>query len=360
MKVLVLTENYPSSQSHEMMYVHVRNKYYKKNGIDVTVLNFRANSEYDYEGIKVINNSIYENSTFKYDVLISHASNLKHHYRFIKKYSNRFRKIIFFYHGHEILKLSEVYPKEYFWVKSSKIKSKLRDIYDEFKFRVWRKELKKIMPKSELVFVSRWIYDRFLYYVHLNPKLLDNHVHIINNSVGETFEKNSYNVKEKKIYDFITIRGSALDKGKYGIDIVTKLANSNPKLKFLVVGKGEFYNYVDKPENIEFINGYLKHDDMLEYLNKSRCALLPTKQDTQGVMTCEMATFGIPTITSDIEVCREIFDGFDNVKLISNDGKTKLNKILDDLCKELPYPKNEKYFAKNTISKEVELMKNGK
>ena len=33
MKVLVLVEDYPSNTSHEMMYVHVRNKYYLKNGI---------------------------------------------------------------------------------------------------------------------------------------------------------------------------------------------------------------------------------------------------------------------------------------------------------------------------------------
>lgn len=360
MRVLVLAENYPSHNSHEMMYVHVRNKFYQKRKIDVTVLNFRADKEYEYDGIKVINNLIYSNREYKFDVLVSHASNLKHHYRFIKKYSNRFKRIIFFYHGHEVLKLSEVYPKDYPWVKTSWLKTKLRDIYDEFKFKVWRKELKRIIPKSELVFVSNWIYQRFLYYVHINPALLENHVHIINNSVGEVFEKENYDSKAKKEYDFITIRGSALDKGKYGIDIVTNLAKNNPKLKFLVVGKGEFYNHVEKPDNIEFINGYLKHEEMLSYLDRSRCALLPTRQDTQGVMTCEMATYGLPTITSDIEVCREIFDGFDNVRLISNDGNTELEKILNDLVRGVPYKKNEKYFAKNTISKEVDLILNEK
>ena len=219
------------------------------------------------------------------------------------------------------------------------------------------KELKKIINKSELIFVSNWIYHRFLYYVHMNPQILENHVHIINNSVGEIFEKKSYDVKSKKEYDFITIRGSALDKGKYGIDIVTELAKNNPKMKFLVVGKGEFYNHVEKPKNIEFINGYLKHGEMLDYLNKSRCALLPTRQDTQGVMTCEMATYGMPTITSDIEVCREIFANFTNVSLISNEGNDKLDKIVDNLSKNLPYEKNETYFAKNTIQKEVELIR---
>ncbi len=357
MNVLVLSEDYPSNQSHEMMYVHVRNKYYLKNNLEVTVLNFRASHSYQYDGINVITFDEYKKKNLMFDVLISHASNLKHHYRFIKKFQNRFNKIIFFYHGHEILKLSEVYPKEYFWVKKSWFKIKLRDCYDNFKFKVWHHELKKIIHKSELVFVSNWLYHRFLYYVHVNPKILDNHVHIINNSVGELFEKNQYDYKSKKIYDLITIRGSALDKGKYGIDIVTNLANNNPKLKFLVIGKGNFYNHVSKPNNIEFINKTLKHDEMLDYLNKSRCALLPTRQDTQGVMTCEMATYGIPTITSNIMVCREIFEDFDNVSLINNDENIDLERIISELEKGNPYKKNERYFAKNTIMKEIELIK---
>lgn len=358
MKVLVLATDYPSDHGHELMYVHVRNKYYQKNGIDVTVLNFRADKDYEYENIKIITLNTYNNKNYKFDILISHASNVRNHYRFIKKYGKNFNRIIFFYHGHEILKLNEVYPDEYYWVKKSFIKKKFQNVYDSFKFRVWRRELEKNIYKSDLIFVSNWLYHRFLYYVRVNPKILEKHVHIINNSVGELFEKESYNIKAKKEYDFITIRGSALDKGKYGIDIVTNLANHNPKLKFLVVGKGNFYNFVKKPNNIEFLNSYLNHNEMLNYLNKSRCALLPTKQDTQGVMTCEMATYGIPTITSDIEVCREIFNGFDNVKLISNSGEDKLDDILKELCANAPYSKNEKYFAKNTIQKEVNLIKN--
>ena len=81
---------------------------------------------------------------------------------------------------------------------------------------------------------------------------------------------------------------------------------------------------------------------------------MPTKQDTQGVLTCELLTFGIPTLTSNLEVCEEIFKDFKNVKLIDN----SINK-LDDIIRDIKYTndKNEKYFSKNTISKEVELFK---
>ena len=71
-----------------------------------------------------------------------------------------------------------------------------------------------------------------------------------------------------------------------------------------------------------------------------------------------MFTFGIPTITSNIEVCREIFKNIDNVELIDNDYAKKINleEILTKLDKK-PAEKNERYFEKNTIKKEVELFK---
>ena len=357
LKVLVLVTSYPSENSHDLMYVHVRNKYYQRNDINVTVLNFKAKNDYEYENINVITLDSYKNSESDYDVLISHASNIRCHYRFINKYEKRFKRVIFFYHGHEILKLNETYPQGYAWMNESRIKRVFQGLYDDFKLSLWQKKIKKIIYKSELVFVSNWLYQRFLYYVHINPKLLENRVHIINNSVGDTFEKLSYDIKCKKEYDFITIRGNALDKSEHAIDIVNKLAIDNPTMKFLIVGMGKFYDYNKKPDNVCFINGYLKHTEMLDYLNKSRCALLPTRQDTQGVTTCEMATYGMPTITSNIEVCKEIFNGFDNVVLIDNNKKIDLNNELKKLEKKLPYDKNEKYFAKNTISKEVELIK---
>ena len=355
MKVLVLVEDYPSENSHAMMYVHVRNKFYYKKNINVTVLNFSTNNDYEYENIKVISLKTYKEVNEKYDILICHAANLKHHYCFLTKYEKNFEKIVFFYHGHEILKISEVYPPNYKWIKTKNNKF-IRDIYDKVKCILWKRKLNKLLYKSQLVFVSRWLYDRFLYYIHMNPKNLEKHVSIINNSVGSIFEEKSYNLETQKKYDFITIRGNAIDRGEKGIDIVTQLAESNPSNTFLVVGKGKFYQYNKKPENLEFLEKQLTHQEMLEYLNKSRCALLPTKQDTQGVMTCEVATYGIPTITSDIEVCKEIFSNMKNVKFINNsETNIKLGKILQELEQELDLDKHERFFAKNTIQKEVDL-----
>lgn len=350
MKILVLAENYPSNKCHNRTYIHVRNKYYQKQGIDVTVLSFKAKNNYTFEGIKVISKNNFKIDN--YDLLCTHAPNLKHHYLFIKKYKKYFKKIILFFHGQEILKWSRDYPKEYIFMKRNIIKVKLRDLYDEYKFKIWNKFINKNIDNLHLIFVSNYLYTKFLTNIKINN--IDKHISIINNSVGELFEINNYDNKTNKEYDFITIRGESLDQSKYGIDIVTRLAFNNPKYKFLVIGEGNYYKYNDKPDNLIFINKILNHKEIIDYLNKSKYGLMPTKQDTQGVLTCELLTFGIPTLTSNLEVCEEIFKDFKNVKLIDN----SINK-LNDIIRDIKYTndKNEKYFSKNTISKEVELFK---
>ena len=156
-------------------------------------------------------------------------------------------------------------------------------------------------------------------------------------------------------YDFIIIRGN-LDGSKYGVDIATELARNNPQYRFLLIGKGQFYQHYARPDNLEWINNVMSHDEIVQYMNQAKCALMPTRQDTQGLMTCEMATYGIPTITSDIPVCHEICDAFDNVKLIDNSNTAlDLTPLLDELQKGVPYPKNPQYFAENTIGKEIVL-----
>ena len=66
MKVLVLVEDYPSNTSKILMYVHVRNKYYMKKGMEVTVLSFKAKEKYNIDGINVITLKDYKANKEKY------------------------------------------------------------------------------------------------------------------------------------------------------------------------------------------------------------------------------------------------------------------------------------------------------
>ncbi len=359
MKLLILTAFYPvPGGTHERMFVHIRNKYYQEHGADVTVLNFDEQEDYEIDGIKVISLNTYVNSDEHYDIAVCHSANVRNHYRFLKKYESRFKHLVFFFHGHEMLYLTKDYPKPYDFTAESKLVHRIvQHSYDKIKIKLWRNYYKRLAHKSEFVFVSKWIYKRFLKNTGMTPSQLGDHCHIINNSIGAVFETNSYDLFSPKKYDYITIR-SNLDGSKYCIDIFARLAKENPESKFLVIGKGRFFNHTPKPDNVEWIDRTLDHKEIIEYLNWSKCGLLLTREDTQGVMTCELVAFGMPVITSDIDVCHEIFDGMINVAMISNeDENIPLKEIYENLVGRMPYPKNNRYFANQTIEKEICLYK---
>jgi glycosyltransferase involved in cell wall biosynthesis len=336
------------------MFVHVRNLYYMKQGMDVTVLNFRYDQDYEIDGVQVIALATYEKDNKSYDIAVSHSSNVRNHYWFFKKHANDFQHIVFFFHGHEILRLNEAYPAPYSYMKSSGVLRRgAQDIYDSLKFFLWKKAYKKLAVKSDYVFVSNWLFNRFKSNTGLTESALLDKCHIINNSVGSAFETAQYDWICEKNYDFITIR-SNLDGSKYCVDLVMKIARDNPSLKFLLIGHGQYFNYYPKPSNVEWLDRTLSHTELISYLNRSRCCIMPTRLDAQGVMMCELATLGIPVITSDIEICREFSRSMPNVALIDNESSyVPVDKISKLLCEGLPFQREERYFAKNTIFHEV-------
>ncbi len=361
-KILVLSANYPNNKGGvSMMYVHTRNKYYIKHGIDVTVLNFCAKENYTIDGIKVITSACYKKSDIKYDTLVLHAANIRNHYLFLRKNEKKFEHIIFFYHGHEVLKLSEAYPPPYKYIKRRNSAAVLaRDLYDIFKLKVWHKYLPKLAYKSDYVFVSKWMYNEFCRSTDLTEADLKKHTFIINNSVGRAFEENSYSFSDEKKYDFITVR-SFMDDSKYCIDLVNELAVRYPMYSFLVIGRGKFYEINKIPSNVTWINKFLKHEEIVNYIDQSRCGLMMTREDTQGVMTCELAVYGLPVITSDMAVCREICGDIENVALIDNDlSKSNLTEVYEKLISNKNFNKTKKFNYENTVRLEELLILNGR
>lgn len=360
MKFLVITENYPRNNGeYAQAYIRPRNLFYKENGIDVDILSFSAKEDYEID-----NMNVYSYASFKmncsdlsqYDLLISHAPNIKHHFLFIKRYGDKFKKIAFFFHGHEVLKSNKVYPKQYPFVKRNYMMEIVENIYDDIKFLLWKECFKKIYNKSYFIFVSNWMFEQFKHWIKLPEIYLKGRTSITYNSVGKIFEENSYDLNSAKKYDFVTIRGN-LDWSKYAVDIVNELAKRNPCMKFLIVGKGKFFEHYEKADNVDWSNKHLSHEEMLEILNSAKCALMPTRTDAQGVMMCEMATFGIPVITSNIPVCREVFDGFENVQFINNENKDVNLSEMISLFGVLTQ-KPQKYLYTSTCGEELAILKN--
>ncbi len=357
-KILIAVTDYPDLNGNtSLMYIHTRNKEYVKNGMAVTVLNFRIKEKYIIDGIQVISLENFQNSFISYDAVICHAANLRNHFSFLQKYENRFPRIIFFFHGHEVLHINKTYSKPYPYMRKGIIKYCIQNIYDIFKLAVWRRYFQKMAYKSYFVFVSKWMLDEFLKSTKIDFRIIENRYSITYNCIGKEFEKAVYDPNVRKLFDFVTIRGN-LDGSKYCIDIVNNLAKANPQFSFLLVGKGKFFKHYIKADNIVWLDKQLNHTQIVELLQSVRCALMPTRTDAQGVMMCEMASIGMPMITSDIQVCHEIFKDFENVVMISNDDlHVDLANILQRLEMGLPYKKNEIYYNKNTTKKEIDMIK---
>lgn len=357
MRVLVAVADYPTPKGKRSLYfVHTRNIHYQQEGIDVTVLNFSADERYIVDGIQVITLADYISKVDinQYELLICHAANLRNHYRFLKKYQNNFQGVIFIYHGHEILHINKYYPKAFRFHKEKFKVAFFQDIYDSIKIHIWKKYIKKNIDSIRLIFVSDWLYDLFIKEFKIKKEFIENNISIISNSIGNFFEDNQHKVENAK-YDFITIR-NRFDESTYCIDIVSKLAKENPEYRFCIIGKGDYFNYNDKPDNIFLVEGELKHEEMREFLNASRIALMPTRHDSQGLMSCELASYGMPLITSNIEVCRKVFKTCPNVAFISND-EPDLSKALEMLKINEDIEEWRQYYKENTIKKEIQYIK---
>jgi len=357
--IYVLVQNYPSeSNKYAMSYVHSRSLVYISNHLDFKVVSFSAKNNYSYEGVDILTKKEFEiqiSNEHKDSLLISHAPNIKNHVPLIIKYKNKFKAIIMFFHGHEVLKISKYYPQPYsFNEKKSTIRI-TKDLYDYGKLKIL-KNLLKVLNKEKklhLIFVSKWMKEQAEKNLDLNLNEFNN-VKVINNNANIAFYENRfYDNSENKYADFITIR--PLDDSKYCIDLINSLAYNNPNHSFHIYGKGNYFTHNNKSNNITVYNEFIEQKDIPELLNHYKCAIMPTRLDAQGVMMCEMATYGIPLITTDLDVCKEMLQEFKNVMLvdINTFSTLSLKSFKGNLYSDC---RNEKFSDQNTVYKEIEII----
>lgn len=331
-KLLILVEGYPHESSiYNMSFVHSRNLQYQSKGFAVDVLSFSARNKYQYEGINVLSKRE-KIDLSKYDVVLSHAPNIRNHYRFIVKNYRNIKRLILFFHGHEALIVDKYYPKPYIWQNQpKKVITFLRYIYDRVKLRLLKRLLKK--EKVRAIYVSDWMRNEGRKCLELSND--DDQKNItLNNAINQFFHEAHYEPSGERLADFITIR--PLDGSKYAVDKVVELAQNNPLYQFHIYGKGEFFKHIEQPDNVTVFNTFIEQKDIPALLNQYRGAVMPTRLDAQGVMMCEMASYGIPTLVSDLPVCREMLSEFPNCTFVDNDAfestiiSEKMLKPLED------------------------------
>jgi glycosyltransferase involved in cell wall biosynthesis len=336
------------------MYVHTRNRYLRKYFSDIEVMSFSSRRDYLIDDIPVGSVKLVKIiKDIKESRFIFHAPNIRQHFFYVALLHLLKKDIFLYAHGHEFLRINSYYPKPYFYHRKTRLNHLFQDIYDFFKLRLWRLIISR-NNRIKLVFVSKWMLKEFKKNLRLDDLNFDNNI-IIPNPVASIFLVKSWNNESKKSYDFVTVR-QFLDGSKYAIDLVIDLANALPRCSFAIVGLGNIFNYIDKPSNIVHINKQLNHDEIVTLYSHGEFALLPTRLDAQGVSACEAASYGIPLITSDIEIMHESLDSFYNVIYINNNNF--VNDCLIHL-RNFQYQfreKNHLYSDYHTLKKEVEFL----
>lgn len=349
---MVLCSGYPTVENpYNCTWAHTRNKYYLDKGIVVDVMVMGGESNYIIDGVKVLSHAyVKENlKNGKYSLVISHSPNLRKHLPFLWRIKSL--PIILFMHGSESMYINKDYPEPYDYMREGYLMRIIRSLYDNLKFIVLRKYILDRKKQVRLVFVSHWMKETF------ERNVFDTAVHdvqfdIINNSLSDwaLSKTHNFNYLHKKA-DFVTLR--RLDSSKFAIDLVVKHAIANPNYSYHIYGKGKYFLYNEMPSNITLFDRHIKSEDIPDLLDFYPCAIMPTRCDAQGVMVCEMATFGMKVITTDIAVNHEMFNCFENVKLLTEkefSKKLELNIPCDFL-------ENKNRFSfENTLKKELQLI----
>jgi hypothetical protein len=336
MKILVLSEAYPApDRVYAMGFVHSRSLEYLRLGHEVTVLSFGATGAYEFGGVQVRSEAdirALPDAAAAFDVIFSHAPNVRHHLRLLDDFAPL--PLVFFLHGHEVLLTLRHYPAPFAFDRSlrERVGRLLRAAYDPVKLFAFRRFCQRERARGRrlgLVFVSRWMQRETVACSPWIASARDLPTSIIPNPVNRVFVDGHYTPAAQPDADFICIR--PFDNPKYAIDQVADWARACPQKTFHVFGNGRYFDFHPAPANLTVIKRFVAQRDIPALLDRYRACAMPTRLDSQGVMGCEMATYGIPLFTSDMDVTREVLGGFDNVRRLGNGTAARLESELSEL-----------------------------
>lgn len=303
MKILVLSDNYPSKDNiYAGAFVHTRVKEYKKTN-EVLVIDFSKNKEsYKYEGVDVISINNPETiigcyNDYKPNIIVIHFYNglLAH---FIKQVKI---PVLIWVHGTEALgwyRRLFNYNTHYFLRRSftiiSENISKMNTLREAFKYSNSSNNIK-------FVFVSEWM--KKIAEADTLKRLKESYI-IANPINTELF---LYEYKEPELRKNIliirpfTTRKYANDLSIKAILILSKMPFFK-ELNITIYGDGPLFDNLTTPlkqfNNIKLYKRFIENSDIPSIHKNYGVFLCPTRQDSQGVSMCEAMSSGLVPITS--------------------------------------------------------------
>ena len=303
---------YSKFKENNFIYGNTKSRdYLTKNYINIDINNLK--SKFTSSTKEYCNNFVKKNKNEIFDIIEIHNRPLVFNY--LKKQINS--KFILYFHNDPLS------------MNGSKTSSE---------------RLNLLMNLDKIIFVSRWVQERF--FIDLDKKLL-NKTEIVYPSIHKLIKKN---LKQNKI----TFVGK-LNKSK-GYDIyrsaIVKILDEFPYWKAYSIGDEERDRPIIKHKNhLEL--GFLKHKDVLSFLNKSEIAVVPSRwEEPFGRTALESSSRACATIISNRGGLPETTDHCIILK------KLTPNELYKELKKLITNPKLRKKIQNDGFKNIKHLVKN--
>jgi glycosyltransferase involved in cell wall biosynthesis len=184
-------------------------------------------------------------------------------------------------------------------------------------------KLKLLEKCNKVIFVSKWLKNRFFYDLQINHK---NNIEIIYNFVNKI---RKFPKKEKKI-----IFSGKLNKSK-GFDIfgkaIIKILDKFPDWSALVYGNEQRETFSFKHKRLK-INNWINHKKLLKVYEKTSISVVnPTWQEPFGRTALESASRGCAVITS---LSGGLSETFNNNLILKKNNTNELIKMISKLIED--------------------------
>ncbi len=361
MRYLLVTPGYPSeSKKYNNAFVHARVKQYIKAGLEVDIFSYSKSyfakpgngKRYKWENVEVECGNLNELSqklrTQKYDKILMHFAIHGAVKRVLTVAAGT--PVIIWCHGVDVISWRR---RMYNLRIKNIVKFCGYAVLNTIQRMYIHRAVMKYGNLITFVFVSNWLKNCAQRDLWLSERLTN--FRIIPNIIDEV----TFQYKQKEEVDRLKILSiRSFDFKKYANDLTVKavkiLSDKDyfNELEFTICGKGRLWDRTTAPlkqySNVELINQFFSHDEIVDLHAKNGIMLMPSRQDTQGVSTCEGMSSGLVPISSNNSAIPEYVA--ENCGYLAS-NVNEIVAAIDDLYhnpeKFLDYSKNAAAFISN-------------
>jgi len=310
-KYLIVSPGYPSiTDKYSNVFVHTRVKHYISAGLDIDVFSVnrklfakRQNGiKYKYDSVTVEQGNAYELGEkikkSRYDKILVHFGIRKILSSIVKAAPKT--PLIIWFHGVDIIAW---YRRLYNLRFKNIIKFAGYALLNTLQRFYLKGLIKTHGSRMHCVFVSNWLKQTAQKDIHSTRKIKN--YSIIPNIVDE----NVFEYKQKSKDDRLKILSiRSFNSRNYANDLTVKAIehlSEKPffhELSFTICGEGRLWRRIVEPlrkySNVKLENRFFSHEEIVKLHRQHGIMLMPSRQDTHGISTCEGMSSGLVPISS--------------------------------------------------------------